>query len=1165
MNDLDNLEKLLDDKTIIQYNANCVRQKSNFSKSGGKYRFDNIRFKPSQLLRDIPTHSPKLGALLRKIHELDAQDQLKHGKMFKHFIFSDLKSGAYGAKIIASALIAKGMTLGYKSQRLHPNTSIDSEDDDSEEEEEEDKLEKGHKEFGPIELLDDTTLLNTRGNNFYLLSSTSVYEKPISVRMKKSILAKFNERPNNTNGDLARIIIMDSGYKEGIDLFDIKYIHIFEPSVNAADQKQVIGRGTRTCGQKGLDFHPKYGWSLHVFLYDLSIPEEYRSTFLGAKSTFELYMKALNIDIRRMNFGYDIERLTVIGSVDYELNKNIHHFSIEQNTDEIREHIEGDDEEVFGGEKYKDGGGNNLSPGTVKKIQEATQNIQFIDLRKKPKGYNRRKGDIFIYDKTKGEHIKSLSKDSASLNPSSRKSSEEIVRKRGTRKHANSPIDNILRRYPGIPPLPKIGRVIMGHDAMRRYIDTEFREFSWDEVKMENQCGLPPTANGGGSQKIGGKKPELIEYTPTQNFIKHYFTPMAPVKGMLLWHSVGTGKTCSAIAAASSSFESQGYTIIWVTRTTLKNDIWKNMFSQVCNENIRQKVLEIDRVGGEFPEEQNKQMRMLSYSWRIRPMSYKQFSNLVSKQNDFYKRLVKENGEEDPLRKTLLIIDEAHKLYGGNDLSSIERPDMVALHDSLMRSYAISGSDSARLLLMTATPITENPIEIVQLINLCKPLEEQMPSSFEEFSDAYLDTRGEFTTRGRERYLDEIAGHISYLNREKDARQFAQPIIHHVNVPIVSDKQKKVVADYDTIALRESSMRSIIEKKEELEKTSKKLEGELKGLNSSKFSNLLGRCKEVEEKKICEKIVKRNIKDLVIEAKAYLKTIKDQAARIKTEYKRLNDTKSTHLNRMKSKIEKNPDAFEKYKESTYYTLRQVCSMKIRTNEDFAEHIKEDTEIARFNEEIRDYQLRIKEMENSLKTLVDAYRLRIAYMRKLLSNSDLSDLKRSVIRLTIKDEERIFKTVKGEQTRKNRDAIENLKKEIKDAEHGKKERVTELRKTIKARYQIEKKERKKIETVRHKIEDELRAKGKLKFSDDTIQDLVEIYEAKIGEQIADVIDQQKKLVEEKEAIKKSKQDKKEEEKKTKEMKREQDRLARAKIRQTKKQEREAKRALTKKVK
>jgi hypothetical protein len=698
-----------------------------------------------------------------------------------------------------------------------------------------------------------------------------------------------------------------------------------------------------------------------------------------------------------------------------------------------------------------------------------------------------------------------------------------------------------------------MGKVIMGHDAMREYIDTEFRQFTWDEVKMENQC-LPK----GGSRQSGGKRPELIDYTPTQDFIRHYFTPTAPVKGMLLWHSVGTGKTCSAIAAASSSFEAQGYTILWVTRTTLKNDIWKNMFSQVCNENIRKKVLEIQRTGSTFPEDQAKQMRMLSHAWRIRPISYKQFSNLVSKQNDYYKRLVKENGEEDPLRKTLLIIDEAHKLYGGGDLSSIERPDMVALHDSLMRSYAISGADSVRLLLMTATPITDNPIEIVQLVNLCKPLEEQIPSTFEEFSDNYLDTRGEFTDRGKERYLDEIAGHISYLNREKDARQFAQPIIHRVNVPIVSDTQKKTVADYDVIALRESSMRTILEKKEELEKVSKKMEGELKGINASKFSNLLKKCDTTpENQKACEKVVKHNIKDLVAEINAYVKTIKDHVQKIRTEYKRLNTTKSEHLNRIKARIENNPDAFNRYKEGAYYTLRQVCSTKIRTNEEFAAHLKEDAQIEEYDRAIQDYKIRIQEMENSLNTMVDAYRLRIASIRKLLTDPDLSDLERNVVRLALKDDEKRFRTVKKDQTRKNREDIENLYQEIKEAQGNKKTRITELRKTIKSRYQIEKKERKRIETIKNKLNTELKTKrGNIGFNDETVDNLVSIYEDKIKQKLNTYMTTKSKEEKEKAAIKQAKKEKQENERREKrenqEREREQRRFTRKKESEEKKE-------------
>jgi len=163
-------------------------------------------------------------------------------------------------------------------------------------------------------------------------------------------------------------------------------------------------------------------------------------------------------------------------------------------------------------------------------------------------------------------------------------------------------------------------------------------------------------------------------------------------------------------------------------------------------------------------------------------MSYKQFSNLVEKGNDMYKALVKKNGELDPFRKTLIIIDEAHKLYGGADLSVLERPNMDEFERVVQNSYIVSGADSVKLLLMTATPMTDNPLELVRLLNLFK--EEKMPYRFDEFSAKYLNEVGKFTAEGKRVFWNEIAGHISYLNRERDARQFAQPVIQRVSVPI---------------------------------------------------------------------------------------------------------------------------------------------------------------------------------------------------------------------------------------------------------------------------------------------------------------------------------------------------------------------------------------------
>jgi hypothetical protein len=356
-----NLETLLKKNQLMSYNSDCIRKKSNWSKSGAIYKFDSDTFDPEMLLNDMSERSPKLDALLSNITKLDEADMQRDGERYKHFIFCDVKSGTQGARMLASAFIASGFHLGYNAQKkgeakpsspndkvkqkstfkkvredtprpssdLPPNADFpefepmegvlenEEEDEDSEEEGSDEDIQtnktiggsdspkspstkkKGSKSrFQKLEMYDTAHLKRTRGKNFYLLSSVNVYDQPINVKLKKQMLSNFNQRPSNIHGKEVRFIIMDSGFKEGIDLFDIKYVHIFEPSVNTADQKQVIGRGTRTCGQKGLTFHPTQGWPLHVFVYDMSIPDTIQPGFMDSESTFDLYLKSMNVDIR---------------------------------------------------------------------------------------------------------------------------------------------------------------------------------------------------------------------------------------------------------------------------------------------------------------------------------------------------------------------------------------------------------------------------------------------------------------------------------------------------------------------------------------------------------------------------------------------------------------------------------------------------------------------------------------------------------------------------------------------------------------------------------------------------------------------------------------------------------------------------------------------------
>jgi hypothetical protein len=881
------------------------------------------------------------------------------------------------------------------------------------------------KKYNKITLLTDEELLQNQGNNFYLLSSVGVYEQPISVVMKKSILKKFNQRPDNVYGELARFIIMDSGFKEGIDLFDIKYIHIFEPQTTGADQKQVIGRGTRTCGQKGLVFNPTRGWPLYVFNYDLSIGEEYQKSFNNSKTSIELYLKAMNIDLRLLNFASDLERVSIFGSVDYELNKNIHTFSIGNETSSPVDEIES--ESTGGGPKVM----------KIKKRLLIRDDLPKIVIPSRP----------------------------------------------------GNPIQQVLDMQPQIQ-----GNDSMNHDNMRKYIREHFSDYSWDNVKMENLCGYA------GPEQKGGA--DIIKYSPTQDFIRNYFTPQNPLKGMLLWNSVGTGKTCSAIAAATSSFEPQGYTILWVTRTTLKNDIWKNMFEQVCHERIRIAISE----GAVVPEEQSKRMKMLSKSWSIRPMSYKQFSNLVSKQNNFYKDLVKKNGEADPLNKTLLIIDEAHKLYGGTDLSSIERPDMNALHKALMNSYLVSGVNSVKLLLMTATPITNNPMELIKLLNLCRMPNEQISDDFTSFNEKYLNEDGKFTAGGERDFLDDIAGYISFLNREKDARQFSQPIIKQVQVPLVNQKTKEQIENYDKRQVREFFEGDVIKLKEKINTVNKKLEGELGDIDKSKFLFLKDKCNQYEGKaaKTCNKIINKKIGELVKEAKDATKEIRKEIKAIREEIKNVNLFKKDKASQIKENLEKNPEEFQNYKDTLFYNLKTKCSKKVKDESLLIKSIETHPSIIKVNTEIGEFDNRIKGLQDNFKLNLVAYKNRIKEIKNIMK-TNLSDLEKGVLKMSIVEQQKSFRKTNKVDKKVMLLEIKNLKKTKKAHEKEKKKFISKIRKTMKKQIKAEKKVEKANKRAEIKLKRTMRKQGELRedINDEMLKALITKYSKIIDEDISKV--------------------------------------------------------------
>jgi superfamily II DNA or RNA helicase len=751
--------------------AECIRNVSSWSHVLPEHKFDNIKYNKKEILDNISILSPKITLLLKKIQELDNEDLKNDGKLYKHLIYSDV-AGTNGAKMIASSLIA----LGY-------NNSYDNK----------------------LKMKSIEELKKTKTKNFSLLTSSVVYKKPLSVKLKKNILEILNSRPDNIYGDLIRFLIIDHGYKEGIDVFDIKYLHLLDPVITKSEETQIIGRGTRLCGQMGLPFNSEYGWRLNVYKYNMKYDESI--------DIFQLYLKYTNININTINFTAELEDILITSAVDIPLTLKIHNSLVPNRFKILGDKLISDDEELKKSKKKNDKLIKNaygkyyindykfdckkgcstvlqtVSVGLlligalysgIYKEQKVLSNI-FIEKFPRPylcrfipqiPKYCKIVNDLWTqpinFFKKNGKKILSDIYNLKKNNKITENNYNEMIKFIYEFKSSEKEIIEYIAE----PPENRLTYILM-----QNYIKNHYKSYMWDKINITNLCE---------EQKTDIKDDnKIVKFTLSQDFVRNYFIPKSPYNGLLLYHSVGTGKTCTGISIASE-FEKEDYTILWVTRHTLKQDIWKNMFDKICNTIIQDKVLNNNI---KIPEKFGERMELLGNKW-IQPISYKQFSNMIQGKNEYYKKIVSINGKEDPFKKTLIIIDEIHKIFS-SDLKKIEKPNHKILKNMIQSSYKKSGKDSCRLLLMTATPITDDPLSAIKILNLLLPEEDQFTENYNDFLLEYCNENGIFTENGTIKFLNKTSGYISYLNRSKDLRQFAYPIINNLIADISNIKKEK--------------------------------------------------------------------------------------------------------------------------------------------------------------------------------------------------------------------------------------------------------------------------------------------------------------------------------------------------------------------------------------
>lgn len=343
-----------------------------------------------------------------------------------------------------------------------------------------------------------------------------------------------------------------------------------------------------------------------------------------------------------------------------------------------------------------------------------------------------------------------------------------------------------------------------------------------------------------------------------QMFSQQYFTIDNPIKGMLIDQSAGSGKTCLALNVIGNFMGK--WKIFWVTRHSLRATPLKNLYKDICQIKLREiiddpKPLTLKSSGEVLGTTRSEKIAFIRSDRG--PAALKSYGIEIEKQriityDDMIRMILGKGAEGRKLREqqeerapsgvkdmgyqTLFVFDEAHNLftpalpeeerqmldqvipsfsYGGKTYktpedvygnlgglrSKLHGRDLIAA--MLYHSYDVSGADSAKSLILTATPMSDSPVQLFQIMNLLLPHERQRLSL--DVNDYYDPYSMKLKDEAVIQFAAAAHGRISYYNTTKNPTKFAKKlffdrmdsVMHKFHQKIVEQEVEKAKARKD--------------------------------------------------------------------------------------------------------------------------------------------------------------------------------------------------------------------------------------------------------------------------------------------------------------------------------------------------------------------------------
>ena len=294
-----------------------------------------------------------------------------------------------------------------------------------------------------------------------------------------------------------------------------------------------------------------------------------------------------------------------------------------------------------------------------------------------------------------------------------------------------------------------------------------------------------------------------FELQPHQAFVKNFMSFQTPYSSLLLYHSLGTGKTCSAIGVCEEMrdyMKQTGITkrIIIVASENVQDNFKLQLFDERklkqvdgiwnikgCIGNKLLKEINPMNMKGIPREKVISQIKNLINSYYIF-LGYIQFANYIIKTMN-YEDEVKRQGfkrrTENPvgektriqmLKETkvelnsriikrlrnefnnrLVVIDEVHNIRKTDENENSKK---VAVNLELL----VKAAQNMRFLLLSATPMYNNYKEIVWLLNLMNTNDRRARIEVKDI----FDKKGDFKKNGEELLIRKATGYISFVRGE---------------------------------------------------------------------------------------------------------------------------------------------------------------------------------------------------------------------------------------------------------------------------------------------------------------------------------------------------------------------------------------------------------------